>query len=79
MADQQNNLVLPNGANNEANNAINNALAQAQIQAQIQEQMQAHPILLAHDSNRPIQDYASPVLYDFSPGIMHPTSQGLRR
>ena len=28
MTDQQNNLVLPNGANN----AINNALAQAQIQ-----------------------------------------------
>lgn len=54
MADQQNNAVSPNGANNGANNALNNTLAQTQLQAQIQKQMQAHPILLAHDRNRPI-------------------------
>lgn len=70
--------MVPNEAKNEANNTLNNTLTQAQLQAQIQEQMQAHPILLAHDRNRSIRDYASPILYDFSPGIMCPTFHGSR-
>lgn len=61
MADQQNNAVWPNGANNEANNA----LSQAKLQAQIQKYIQAHPIMLAHERNSSFWDYASLILYDF--------------
>lgn len=83
MENQHNNFINPlNKANNnnEANDedrnnvALNNALAQAQLQAGIQ----THPILLAHDRNSPIRDYASPILYDFLPRIRRPAFQGSR-
>lgn len=54
------------------------ALTQAQLQAQLQEIMQTHPILLAHDRNRPISNYVSSILYDFSLGIMRSAFQGSR-
>ena len=78
MENQANNTNLPlrvinNGASVERDDEVmNNVLAQAQLQAHIQTEQQTHPILLAHDWNHPIRDYASPILYDFSPRIMRP-------
>ncbi|XP_038890753.1 uncharacterized protein LOC120080236 [Benincasa hispida] len=33
---------------------------------------------MANSSTRPMKEYASPVLYDFSPGIIYPTLDGTR-
>lgn len=37
-----------------------------------------HPILITHDINKHIRDYASSSLYDFAPGIALPTFTGAR-
>ena len=37
---------------------------------------EVNPILLAHDRNRPMREYASPNLYDFALGILQPTFEG---
>ncbi|XP_038882276.1 uncharacterized protein LOC120073506 [Benincasa hispida] len=47
-----------------------------------QNQQLAHaaqnPILMANNSMRPIREYTSPVLYDFTPRIVYPTPNGTR-
>ncbi|XP_038874908.1 uncharacterized protein LOC120067411 [Benincasa hispida] len=37
-----------------------------------------NPIIMANSSTRPMREYASPGLYDFSPTIIYPTPDGTR-